>query len=120
MLRTVKKSKIHRAVVTEANLNYEGSLTIDKDLMEAADILENEQIHVVNINNGKRAITYAIPGERGSKVICLNGAIARDAQPGDLVIIITYAQMNEEELKNFKSLSVLVNERNEIKQITKD
>ena len=120
MLRRVKKSKIHRAVVTEANLNYEGSLTIDKNLMEAANILENEQIHVVNINNGARAITYAIEGEPGSNVICMNGAIARDAQPGDLVIIITYADMTDEEIAKFESVNVLVDENNEIKQITHD
>jgi len=120
MLRTMKKSKIHRAVVTDANLNYQGSITIDEDLMDAADMLVGEQVQVVNINNGTRAVTYVIKGERGSGVICLNGAIARLVQPGDLVIIVSYAQYNEEELKDYKSTNVLVNEKNRISNITKE
>ncbi len=119
MLRRIKKSKIHRASVTEADLNYEGSLTIDKDLMEAADILVGEQIHVVNVNNGARAITYAIEGKRGSGTICMNGAIARLAQVDDIVIIITYADVTREELKTFEGTDVLVDENNKIKSITK-
>ena len=117
MLRLMKKSKIHRAVVTEADLNYEGSVTIDKKLMEAADILPGEQVHIVNINNGARAITYTIEGEANSGTICMNGAIARLAQPGDLVIIITYAQIDDKELSTFATKSVLVGENNTIKRI---
>lgn len=116
----MKKSKIHRATVTDANLNYEGSITIDRDLLEAADILIGEQVQIVNINNGSRAETYTIEGERGSGTICMNGAIARLTQPGDPIIIISYADYSEEELKDFKSISVLVNHENKIKKITKD
>lgn len=117
MLRTMKKSKIHRAVVTQADLNYEGSVTIDKDLLEAADILPGEQVQIVNINNGARAVTYTIEGDSGSGVICMNGAIARLAQPGDLVIIITYAQVEDKELASFERKSLLVDENNKIKRI---
>ena len=114
MLRRMKKSKIHRATVTDANLNYQGSITIDKDILEAADLLVGEQVQVVNINNGSRAETYTIEGERGSGTICMNGAIARLAQPGDLVIIISYADYSEDELKNFKSITVKVDQNNRI------
>ncbi|MDD3044334.1 MAG: aspartate 1-decarboxylase [Candidatus Delongbacteria bacterium] len=114
MLRRMKKSKIHRATVTDANLNYQGSITIDKDIMDAADILVGEQVQVVNINNGSRAETYTIEGERGSGTICMNGAIARLAQKGDLVIIISYADYSAEELKDFKSITVKVDETNKI------
>ncbi len=114
MLRTMFKSKIHRATVTEANLNYVGSITIDRDLLEAADILEYEQVQVVNINNGARFETYTIAGPAGSGVICLNGAAARLAQPGDLVIIISYAQMDEAELASFQPKVVLVDAQNRI------
>lgn len=110
----MKKSKIHRATVTDANLNYQGSITIDKDIMDAADILVGEQVQVVNINNGSRAETYTIEGERGSGTICMNGAIARLAQKGDLVIIISYADYSAEELKDFKSITVKVDETNTI------
>lgn len=120
MFRRMKKSKIHRATVTEANLNYEGSITIDEELMEAADILENEQVHIVNVNNGERAITYTIKGERGSGVICMNGAIARLSQPGDIIIIITYADLSDDELDKFERINVLVNEKNQIKKVTKE
>jgi len=106
------KSKIHRATVTEANLNYVGSITIDEDLMEAADLWENEKVQVVNINNGARLETYVIPGPRGSGVICLNGAAARHAQPGDKVIIISYALMTEEEARSYKPRIVLMDEAN--------
>lgn len=112
MMRNMMKSKIHRATVTEANLNYVGSITIDEDLMEAADLWENEKVQVVNINNGARLETYVIPGPRGSGVICLNGAAARHAQPGDKVIIISYALMTEEEAREYRPRIVLMGEGN--------
>lgn len=96
------KSKIHRVVITEANLNYVGSITIDQDLMEAANIIENEKVQVVNINNGERLETYVIKGKRGSGVCCLNGPAARKAVVGDIVVIIAYAIMDFEEAKTFK------------------
>ena len=102
MLVTVLKSKIHCARVTEANLNYMGSITIDEDLMDAAGMLEGEQVHIVNNNNGERFITYIIKGERGSGQICLNGAAARLVQPGDVVIIMSYAQMTPDEARSFR------------------
>lgn len=98
----VMNSKIHRATVTDANLNYIGSVTIDRDWMDEVGILENQQVHIVNINNGERLITYAIPGERGSGVVCLNGAAAHKAKIGDKVIIIAYASMDYEEAKTHK------------------
>ncbi len=98
----VLKSKIHRVTVTEANLNYIGSITIDEDLMDAANLIEFEKVHILDNNNGERFITYIIKGERGSGVICLNGAAARKVQPGDIIIIVSYAQMDPEEAKNFK------------------
>ena len=106
------KSKIHRAVVTEADLNYVGSITIDEDLMEAANIIENEKVQVVNINNGERLDTYVIKGKRGSGVICLNGPAARKAVVGDIVIIIAYAMMDFEEAKTFKPSIVFTREGN--------
>ena len=112
------KSKIHRATVTEAKLNYVGSITIDKDLMEKANIIEYEKIQVVDVNNGSRLETYVIPGERGSKVICLNGAAARYVQPGDEVILMTYCQMNEEEAKDHRPIVIFVNPDNSIKEVT--
>ncbi|WP_055107800.1 aspartate 1-decarboxylase [Paenibacillus ihumii] len=112
MYRTMMKSKIHRATVTEANLNYIGSVTIDENLMETADLLENEKVQIVNNNNGARLETYVIPGPRGSGVICLNGAAARLVQPGDNVIIISYAQMSAEELRSHKPTVVFVDEHN--------
>ncbi len=102
MLVTVLKSKIHCARVTEANLNYMGSITIDENLMDAAGMLEGEQVHIVNNNNGERFITYIIKGERGSGQICLNGAAARLVQPDDVVIIMAYAQMTPEEARSFR------------------
>ena len=114
MRLTAFKSKIHRATVTEANLNYEGSVTIDADLMEAADILPHEQVQVLNVNNGERFDTYAIRGPRGSGVICLNGPAARLAHVGDLVIILTYAAMEREELARHTPRVVMVDERNRI------
>jgi aspartate 1-decarboxylase len=111
-MRTMMKSKIHRARVTDANINYEGSITIDRKLMEAADILPYEQVHVLNINNGARFTTYAIEGAPDSGEICLNGAAARLAVKGDLVIIITYTQVPEEQTRNYQPKIVHVNENN--------
>ena len=102
MFIEVVKSKIHRVTVTEANLNYIGSITIDEDLLDAANLIANEKVSIVNNNNGERFETYIIKGERGSGVVCLNGAAARKAQPGDVVIIISYASMDFEEAKTFK------------------
>jgi len=111
---TMFKSKIHRATVTQAELHYEGSLTVDEELLEAAGMLEYEKVAVVNITNGERLETYLIRGERGSKEICLNGAAARKGAPGDRIIIITYASMTPEEAKLHKPTIVLVNEHNTI------
>ena len=102
MLVHIVKSKIHRVSVTEANLNYIGSITIDQDLMDAANVIANEKVSIVNNNNGARFETYVIPGERGSGVICLNGAASRLVQPGDIVIIMAFAMMEFEEAKTFK------------------
>lgn len=112
MFRHMMKSKIHRATITEANLNYVGSITIDENLMEAADILENEKVQIVDNNNGSRLETYVIPGPRGSGVICLNGAAARLVHPGDTVIIISYAMLSSEELASHKPTVVFVDENN--------
>lgn len=117
MFRTIFKSKLHRATVTEANLNYVGSITIDEDLLEAADICINEKVQVVNNNNGARLETYAIPGPRGSGVICLNGAAARLVQPGDKVIIITYAVIDDREAKSFKPTVVFLDDQNRIAEV---
>ena len=114
MLRTMCKSKIHRATVTDANLNYVGSVTIDPVLLRQADILPYEMVQVVNINNGERFETYVIEGQEGSGTICLNGAAARLAVPGDLVIIIAYGQYTEEELKQFDPRIVHVDMNNRI------
>lgn len=112
LFRHMMKSKIHRATVTEANLNYVGSITIDENLMEAADLLENEKVQIVDNNNGSRLETYVIPGPRGSGVICLNGAAARLVQPGDTVIIISYAMLSAEELAEHKPTVVFVDGEN--------
>ena len=114
MQLTMFKSKIHRATVTQAELHYEGSLTVDEDLLEAAGMLEYEKVAVVNITNGERLETYLIKGERGRKEICLNGAAARKGAPGDRIIIITYASMTPEEARTYKPTIVLVNENNDI------
>ncbi|MCD8178982.1 MAG: aspartate 1-decarboxylase [Tannerellaceae bacterium] len=98
----VVKSKIHRVTVTEANLNYIGSITVDEDLLDAANLIANEKVSIVNNNNGERFETYIIKGERGSGVVCLNGAAARRVQPGDVIIIMSYALMDFEEAKGFK------------------
>ncbi len=113
-MRTMLKSKIHRATVTDANIGYEGSITIDSRLMKEADVLPYEQVHVLNINNGARFTTYAIEGAEGSGEICVNGAAARLAVKGDTVIILTYTGVPEEQLKDYKPIVILVNERNEI------
>ena len=102
MVIEVVKSKIHRVTVTEANLNYIGSITIDEDLLDAANLIANEKVSIVNNNNGERFETYIIKGERGSGVVCLNGAAARKAQPGDIIIVMSYAMMDFEEAKTFK------------------
>lgn len=102
MLIEVLKSKIHRATITDANLNYIGSITIDEDLMDAANMIAGEKVQVVNNNNGERLETYIIKGERGTGTVCLNGAAARKAQTGDIVIIVSYAQMDFEEAKTFQ------------------
>ncbi len=108
------KSKIHRATVTDANVEYEGSVTIDAVLMEAADISEFEEVHIWNIANGERLVTYAIPGENNSGTVCINGAAARRVHKGDKVIISAYAVYNEEELKGFRPRLVFVNPQNHI------
>lgn len=110
MERLMFKSKIHRCTVTDANLDYEGSITIDRNLMKAADILPHEQVHVVNVTNGERLVTYAIEGGPGD--ICLNGAAAHKASPGDIVIIITYANVPEERLAGFQPTVVRVDAKN--------
>jgi aspartate 1-decarboxylase len=117
MFRTMMKSKIHRATVTEANLNYVGSITIDQDILDVVDILENEKVQIVNNNNGARLETYVIPGKRGSGVICLNGAAARLVQPGDTVIIISYATMSNEEANQYKPIVALMDKDNSIVEI---
>lgn len=114
MLLTMFKSKIHRATVTEANLNYVGSITIDEDLLDAAGILPGEKVQIVNNNNGERLETYTIPGERGSGVICLNGAAARRVQPGDIVIIIAYCMIDAAEARDFKPSVVILDAQNRI------
>jgi len=110
----VLKSKIHRAVITEANLNYVGSITIDEDLMVAANIIENEKVQVVNVNNGERLETYVIRGKRGSGICCLNGPAARKGMVGDIVVIISYASMDFEEAKKFKPWIVFPKEGNKL------
>ena len=112
------KSKIHRAVITEAKLNYVGSITIDKPLMENANILEYEKVQIVDIDNGERFETYAIAGEPGSGVMCINGAAARCVQPGDKIIIMTYCLISEEEARKFKPTVVFIEGANNIKEIT--
>jgi aspartate 1-decarboxylase len=108
------KGKLHRATVTEANLNYVGSITIDEDLIDFVDMLPNEKVQIVNNNNGARLETYIIPGPRGSGVICLNGAAARLVQPGDNVIIISYALMTDEQARSYTPKIALLDEKNKI------
>ena len=116
MQRSMLKSKIHRATITQADLHYDGSLTIDQDLMEAAGIIPFEQVHVYNINNGERFETYAIRGGAGSGVIGLNGAAARKGHVGDLIIIVSYAQYDESELADFEPAILLCDERNRVRE----
>ncbi len=120
MFLTMFKSKIHRATVTEANLNYMGSITIDEALMEAADILPNEKVQVVNNNNGARFDTYVIKGPRDSGVICLNGAAARMVQPGDVVIIISYTNLTKREARTYKPIVVMVDDKNRIIEVKRE
>ncbi|MBK7376689.1 MAG: aspartate 1-decarboxylase [Chitinophagaceae bacterium] len=114
MLIEILKSKVHRAVITEANLNYVGSLTLDEDLMDAANLIEHEKIQVVNVNNGERIETYLIKGKRGSGVVCLNGPAARKGAEGDVVIIISYATMDFEEARTFKPVVIFPKEGNKL------
>ncbi|MBR1724807.1 MAG: aspartate 1-decarboxylase [Ruminococcus sp.] len=116
---SVLKSKIHRATVTQAELNYIGSITIDEELMEAAGLYEYEHVHIVNVNSGTRIETYVIAGERGSGIICLNGAAARSGQKGDLVIIMSYADMTPEELDYHKPTVVFVDENNKAARVAR-
>ncbi len=115
MRRTMLKSKIHRATITQADLHYEGSVTVDDNLLRAADILPNEQVSIWNITNGNRLDTYALRAESGSGVICVNGAAARLVSPGDLVIIASYVEMKNEEARQWEPHLVFVDERNRIK-----
>jgi len=114
MLIEILKSKVHRAVITEANLNYVGSLTLDEDLMDAANLIEHEKIQVVNVNNGERIETYLIKGKRGSGVVCLNGPAARKGAEGDIVIIISYATMDFEEARAFLPTVIFPKEGNKL------
>ncbi|MEH7482009.1 aspartate 1-decarboxylase [Neobacillus drentensis] len=117
MFRNMMNGKIHRATVTEANLNYVGSITIDEDLLDAVGMIANEKVQIVNNNNGARLETYIIPGERGSGVVCLNGAAARLVQKGDIVIIISYALIAEEKVAAHKPKVAIMDEDNRIKEL---
>ena len=117
MYRKILKSKIHRATVTDANLDYEGSISIDPILMEKSNIIEFEKVHILNITNGNRLETYAISGKKNSGQICINGAAAHLVNINDLVIIVSYSTINEKELKYFKPSIVLVDHKNSIKEI---
>ena len=117
MFRTLLGGKIHRATVTQADLNYVGSITVDEDLLDAAGILVNENVQIVNNNNGARLETYTIAGKRGSGVICLNGAAARLVQPGDVVIIMSYVLLSEPEISAHEPKVVLVDEANRIREV---
>ena len=114
MFRIMLRSKIHRATVTESNLEYEGSLTLDQDLMDAAGMLPFEQVNISNLNNGERFMTYVIPGGRGTGIVCLNGPTARKGAVGDKVIVFCYEGYGNDELKNFKPVVVKVDEKNKI------
>jgi len=115
--RTMMKSKLHRATVTMADLDYVGSITIDRDLMDAADLLENERVQVLDVTNGARLETYVIEGERGSGVIGINGAAAHLVHPGDLVLVVSYADMDDEEARGWKPTVVLVDSENRVERI---
>jgi aspartate 1-decarboxylase len=119
MFRHMMNGKIHRATVTEANLNYVGSITIDEDILDRVGMIANEKVQIVNNNNGARFETYIIPGERGSGVICINGAAARLAQPGDIVIIISYCLVGEEKLSSHQPKVAIMGENNVIKELIK-
>lgn len=114
MLLHIHKSKIHRAVITESNLQYVGSITLDEDLMDAAQLLEGEKVLVVNNNNGERFETYVIKGPRGTGTVCLNGAAARKVLPGDVVIIMSFALMTPEEARNYRAITVFPDENNRL------
>lgn len=120
MLRTLLTSKIHRATVTHADLHYVGSLTLDPDLMDAAGLMPNEQVHVVDINNGSRLETYVIAGERGSGVVKINGAAARLVSTGDIVIVIAYGMLSEQEAAEHEPRVVFVDERNRVVEVSTD
>ena len=120
MFRMMMNSKLHRATVTEADLNYVGSITIDSDLLDAAGMLPNEKVHVVNNNNGSRFETYIIAGERGSGVICVNGAAARLVQRGDVVIILSYIYMTDEEARTHEPTVLIMDEKNGVKEIIRE
>jgi len=113
-------SKIHRATVTDANLNYVGSITIDEDLLDASSLRIGQKVEIVNVNNGERFSTYVIKGERGSKDMCLNGAAARKVEIGDKIIVIAYASYSEQELETYKPIVVHVDENNDISEITNE
>ena len=115
MLRSMLKSKIHRATVTEANLRYQGSITIDAALLRAADLLPGEQVHVVNLNNGSRIETYCVEGQAGSGILCMNGAAARWAQVGDTVILLSYAMMEDDSAQSHRPRIVFVDQANRIR-----
>jgi len=116
MYRTLLKSKIHRVAVTDCELHYEGSCAIDEDLLDAADLAENEQVHIWNVNNGERFVTYAIRGQRGTGMISVNGSAARRAAVGDLLIIAAFAQVEEARVKGFEPRLVFVDQGNRIKE----
>ena len=116
-MRKMLKSKIHRLTVTEADLNYVGSITLDPELLEAADIIEYEQVHVLDVDKGNRLTTYALAGVRGSGECCINGAAARLVHPGDVVLVLTYSDYSEEDARGFRPIVVHVDERNRIKRI---
>ena len=120
MFRMMMNSKLHRATVTEANLNYVGSITIDVDLLDAAGMYPNEKVHVVNNNNGARFETYIIAGERGSGVICVNGAAARRFQKGDVVIILSYVYVTDEEARAHEPIVLIMDENNKVQQIIQE
>ncbi|KAA0966115.1 aspartate 1-decarboxylase [Sporosarcina sp. ANT_H38] len=120
MFRMMMNSKLHRATVTEADLNYVGSITIDSDLLDAAGMYPNEKVHVVNNNNGARFETYIIAGERGSGVICVNGAAARLVQRGDIVIILSYIYMTDEEARMHEPTVLIMDDKNEVKEIIRE
>ena len=120
MLRTMMKSKIHRATVTQADLHYVGSVTVDADLLDAADLLPGQQVDIVDVTNGARLTTYVIPGERGSGDICINGAAAHLVHPGDVVILIAYGMLADAEARAFHPHVVFVDERNRILDLSDD